>query len=402
MWPASALLTGNGVAFILRVPGTAHGDWWSMRGWWIFAGTAAVSLLSKYVITWRGGHVFNPSNFGLVLCFLLLAAAPRRAARLLVGADVGVARAGVRDHHRRRARDPLAAASPADRGQRSGSRSRRGSRCSRRPATRCSRAGTSARSRAGHFWWVLLTSPEILVFLFFMITDPKTAPRGGTARVIYAASVGLLAALMIAPMRTEYASKVALLSALAVVCAARPLLALLHVERLRSPDSAVPRGGSRARSSTSAALVGAGRPAHSTGDGRAARDHRPAARITILPSRGVESQLDMPDRPRDRTRPRHRPARACRDRRPRPALLASGGGQAASRRRRRYAQLTRTGRAGASYAATRRSFRDVELALTGRWSSRTRAAGRSRSPLVHGTQALAGFAAHRTSRSRSA
>src|SRR6195952_4736507 len=35
MWPASALLTGNGVAFSLRVPGTEHGDWWSMRGWYI-------------------------------------------------------------------------------------------------------------------------------------------------------------------------------------------------------------------------------------------------------------------------------------------------------------------------------------------------------------------------------
>src|SRR5436305_4691374 len=39
MWPASALLTGNGIAFILRVPGTEHGQWWSLRGWWIFAGT---------------------------------------------------------------------------------------------------------------------------------------------------------------------------------------------------------------------------------------------------------------------------------------------------------------------------------------------------------------------------
>ena len=44
------MLTGNGVAFILRVPGTEHGDWWSLHGWWIYAGTAAVSLLSKYVI----------------------------------------------------------------------------------------------------------------------------------------------------------------------------------------------------------------------------------------------------------------------------------------------------------------------------------------------------------------
>src|SRR5262249_28977348 len=72
LWPASALLTGNGVAFVLRVPGTEHGDWWSTNGWWIFAGTAAVSLLSKYVIKWRGNHIFNPSNFGLVLCFLIL------------------------------------------------------------------------------------------------------------------------------------------------------------------------------------------------------------------------------------------------------------------------------------------------------------------------------------------
>src|ERR1700760_4039398 len=72
MWPASALLTGNGVAFVLRVPGTRHGDWWSLHGWWIFVATAAGALLSKYVIAWRGEHVFNPSNTGLVVCVLAL------------------------------------------------------------------------------------------------------------------------------------------------------------------------------------------------------------------------------------------------------------------------------------------------------------------------------------------
>src|ERR687888_359960 len=72
MWPASAMLTGNGVAFVLRVPGTRHGDWWTLRGWWIFAATAAVSLLSKHVLKVGGRHIFNPSNIGLVLCFLLL------------------------------------------------------------------------------------------------------------------------------------------------------------------------------------------------------------------------------------------------------------------------------------------------------------------------------------------
>ena len=45
-----------------------------MNGWWIFAATSAVALLSKYVIRVRGRHIFNPSNFGLVLCFLLLGA----------------------------------------------------------------------------------------------------------------------------------------------------------------------------------------------------------------------------------------------------------------------------------------------------------------------------------------
>lgn len=55
-WPASALLTGNGIALILRVPGTEHGDWWSMRGWYVFAATTAVGVLSKYVLRSRGGR----------------------------------------------------------------------------------------------------------------------------------------------------------------------------------------------------------------------------------------------------------------------------------------------------------------------------------------------------------
>src|SRR5262249_34948890 len=76
----------------------------------------------------------------------------------------------------------------------------------------------------GYFWWVLVTSPELLVFLFFMITDPKTIPDSRVARRAYAVSVGLLAALLIAPQRTEFGAKVALLGALAIVCAASALI----------------------------------------------------------------------------------------------------------------------------------------------------------------------------------
>src|SRR5262245_35407415 len=234
MWPASALLTGNGVAFILRVPGTEHGDWWSMHGWWIFAGTAAVALLSKYLITFRGRHVFNPSNFGLVLCFLLLG--PERAdplefwwgpmsawmALALAIIVVGGFAILLRLHLLHIALGFWAAFA----------------------------AGLAVLAASGHemtarwhlgpisgweFWHTLVFSPEVLVFLFFMITDPRTIPETARGRRAYAVGIGLLAVLLIAPQTTEFATKVAVLGALTIVCAVRPL-ALPIRSRARSVD----------------------------------------------------------------------------------------------------------------------------------------------------------------------
>ena len=192
LWPASALLTGNGVAFILRVPGTEHGDWWSMHGWWIFAGTAAVALLSKYLIQFRGHHIFNPSNFGLVLCFLLLGpelADPLEfwwgpmsfwlalALAIIVGGGLAILRRlrllsiAITFWVTFVACIAVLAASGHE---------------------------MTARWHLGpvsdwYFWRVLAFSPEILVFLFFMITDPKTIPAGRTGRRVYAVAIGLLA-----------------------------------------------------------------------------------------------------------------------------------------------------------------------------------------------------------------
>ncbi len=75
VWPASAMLTGSGVALILRVVGTHPNDHWTTTGWTVFAAVAGLSLLSKYVIRYRGSHVFNPSNVGLVVAFVVLGAA---------------------------------------------------------------------------------------------------------------------------------------------------------------------------------------------------------------------------------------------------------------------------------------------------------------------------------------
>ena len=72
VWPASAMLTGSGVALILRVVGTPQDQPWDTYAWYVFAAVAGLSLLTKYVIRYRGSHVFNPSNIGLVLAFVIL------------------------------------------------------------------------------------------------------------------------------------------------------------------------------------------------------------------------------------------------------------------------------------------------------------------------------------------
>jgi Na+-translocating ferredoxin:NAD+ oxidoreductase RnfD subunit len=291
MWPASAMLTGNGVAFILRVPGTQHGDWWSLRGWWIFVGTAAISLLSKYVIKWRGGHVFNPSNFGLVLCFLVLGR--NRAEPLdfwwggmspwLGLAFVVIVSGGLVILSRLRLLWIAVA------------------------FWLSFAAGIGVLAASGHamtarwhlgpivgwnFWWVLLSSPEVLVFLFFMLTDPKTSPKAQRQRVVYAVSVGLLAALLIAPLTTEWATKVALLTALAIVCAARPLLAVRGVARLRVSGLrlALVAGVATAAYATGLVVMSSGLPAST--DTTVSGSVLPP--ITVLPSRGVQTQLDVP------------------------------------------------------------------------------------------------------------
>ena len=67
------MLTGSGVALILRSVATEPGDHWTWVGWHIFAcWWRALSLLTKYLIRFRGSHVFNPSNIGLVVAFLVL------------------------------------------------------------------------------------------------------------------------------------------------------------------------------------------------------------------------------------------------------------------------------------------------------------------------------------------
>jgi hypothetical protein len=284
MWPASALLTGNGVAFILRVPGTEHGDWWSLRGWWLFVGAAAVGLLSKYLITFRGRHIFNPSNAGLVPVFLIFG--PERADPLafwwgpmsvwLALALVLILGGGLAILTRLHLLGIAVV------------------------FWLTFAVGLGVVVAAGHemtaawhvgpmtgweLWRTLVTSPEILVFLFFMITDPRTIPTSSGGRRAYAVAVGFLAALLIAPWTTEFDAKVAVLGALAIVCAARPLL-LLVAERARVapvprlPRVAVPIGVAGA----CGALVLAGIPARPAGAGSEQVDATRIPAVSVVAS----------------------------------------------------------------------------------------------------------------------
>jgi hypothetical protein len=144
------------------------------------------------------------------------------------------------------------------------------------------------------FWTVLAFSPEVLVFLFFMLTDPRTVPSGRRARIVFGISVALLAALLIAPARTEFWAKVALLAALALVCAARPALAVLASSRRpagRTAGALVAAG----LVAYAGALVAAGLPARPGPVPAAVRPATQAVRlppVVVRPSRGVDSTLD--------------------------------------------------------------------------------------------------------------
>ena len=222
IWPASGLLTGNSTAFILRVPGTLHGQWWSTHGVEIFIGVVALGMATKYLIRWKGRHIFNPSNVALVLSFVvlgvqrtepldlwwipmglwmvvtyvilvgggLLIAWELKMLGLVLGfmiafaAFLAVALSQVPDH--------------------------------------CMVASWHVTPMCGReLWQILVTSPEVLIFALFMIPDPRTVPDGQVARAVFGVIVAMLAVLLIGPTTLEFWTKTAILASLVIACALR-------------------------------------------------------------------------------------------------------------------------------------------------------------------------------------
>ena len=224
IWPASAMLTASGVALILRVPGMPANEPWNLSYLPLYAGVSAFALLTKYVIKYRGTHVFNPSNLGLVVAFIVLGNSRVEPLDLwwapitnpwmvlayiviIVGSSALLIRAG------------LFAMSVA--------------------FFVTLAAGMAVLAASGHcmtanwafapvcgadYWRVIVTSPEVLIYAAFMVTDPRVIPRGKVGRVVFATLVGVLCTLFMAPQTDEFGTKVGLLAGLVPLCAGRYLL----------------------------------------------------------------------------------------------------------------------------------------------------------------------------------
>ncbi|MBL8862103.1 MAG: hypothetical protein JNK02_08830 [Planctomycetes bacterium] len=160
----SAYISGNSVAILLKPAGALL---------WPFALCAFLSIASKYVLAWRGGHLWNPTNFGV--CFVLAAAAPvtsilshqwgnelSTVAVLWCLGGITVIRARV--WHLTLTWLAAFVAFAALR---------------------------AALLEGGRFLSELapVTGPMYTMFMFFMVTDPKTIVRGKSLQVAFAVLV---------------------------------------------------------------------------------------------------------------------------------------------------------------------------------------------------------------------
>ncbi|HET9052192.1 MAG TPA: RnfABCDGE type electron transport complex subunit D [Candidatus Dormibacteraeota bacterium] len=256
-WPASALQTGNSVAFILRASGTEHGDWWSLNGIQYFILAAVLSLLSKYVIRPGGNHIFNPSNIGIVATLLIVG--PRftfpqplwwgplswqvvAAIAVIVMGALWLLRKPV-------GMIPMAVSFLVPFYTFIGILALSG---------RSFIAAWHPTPISGFDYWVdICISPEVFIFVFFMMSDPRTAPRSARGRVIYGPAVAVVSTLLLAFQPTEFGVKLGILSGLTLVSGFVPLIE--HVSRritamrARTPVAtapALPRPSLRSRLTT--------------------------------------------------------------------------------------------------------------------------------------------------------
>jgi Na+-translocating ferredoxin:NAD+ oxidoreductase RnfD subunit len=161
---ASAYITGISVGILIRSP-----------AFWPYALCAAISITSKYVLRVNGRHIFNPSNFGICV-MLFLAAESVATLSIQWGNNVW----------------PMVVIWIL------GSAILWRARRLQISATYVASFFVLALVRAWitHDPWqseiAPITGPEYQLFIFFMITDPRTTMRSKTGQCIVAFSVAVV------------------------------------------------------------------------------------------------------------------------------------------------------------------------------------------------------------------
>ena len=160
----SAVITCFGLAILLRADSL-----------WVHPLAAAVALSAKFTLRWNGKHLFNPTNLGVVLGIGLLPgawASPGQWGSDLAWACWLVAIGGL-----------------------VAQRARRWDVSWLFLAFYLGLVALNVLwlGRSWAVWWHQLQSGALLMFAFFMISDPMTIPDRRAARVLHAAAVALAA-----------------------------------------------------------------------------------------------------------------------------------------------------------------------------------------------------------------
>jgi Na+-transporting NADH:ubiquinone oxidoreductase subunit NqrB len=160
--PRSALISGLSLCLLLR-----------SNSLLLVSATAAVTVASKFLLRWRGKHVFNPTNSGLVVMMLATGqvwVSPGQWGSVAFFGFLMVCVGGLVVHRAGRADVTLAF------------------------------LGFHVAVLLGRSLWLnepmaiplhRLQNGALLLFAFFMISDPKTTPDSRAGRILFALLVAL-------------------------------------------------------------------------------------------------------------------------------------------------------------------------------------------------------------------
>lgn len=187
----SAIITALSLILLLRASAL-----------WPLALAAFVAIASKFLIRARGKHVFNPANIGIVAATLMSGAAWTTPGQWGTAVWLAAIIAGAGSFVTYRA--------------------------SRLDTPLAFLAAFAALIIARALWlgdplsipMLRLQNGALILFAFFMISDPKTTPDGFGMRALFAAGTALLAYVLI----YHFYQSDGLFYALALACLARPAL----------------------------------------------------------------------------------------------------------------------------------------------------------------------------------